>query len=276
MPSAAQSHRAVTAWSSASSTDCAPNCSAAANTVSQSAYHYRTSDFCQKGTSKVVHGGTNNGGWEAWNDNRTRAWIYGVGWVNCIKGFKRPPGWITNRGDYLIWLNGEWQGCVVGSWIPNKTEVTRLVTGRNYYTAPCGARYYGAYVGTYTWYNSDWRGGWLWSSYHYFPSSSSAQNLGSGIVNDDGSTADSSAPGPPPWVRGDGTIDRTKMPERIRMADRNGQPATDSNGNPISIPTAELWGPPPPGPLTPDPTQVSYVTFEEDDVITEHVILTED
>lgn len=239
---------------------------ASANTVSQTAQHYKSTDFCQKGTSKTLHGGTNNGAWEIVNDNRTRGYLYGVGWLNCLVGYKRPPGWISNKSAYLIWLNNDWQACVIGGWIYNRENVSRLVTGRGYATAPCGAKYYGNMGGTFTWYNSEWKGGWLWSGHHYFPSSSTAQV----------SAMDESAPPDrPEWVNTDGTVDVSKLPEKIGMVGSDGEPMTDSSGNQVYAESVDLVSPPSGGPGTPDPLQISYVTADEDDVLTEHVIVTD-
>jgi hypothetical protein len=66
------------------------------------------------------------------------------------------------------------------------------------------------------------------------------------------SDASNSAPPPrPPWVRDDGTIDRSKLPERIVMAGHDGQPLKDAQGRTVTVSSDQLLssseptGPPP-------------------------------
>jgi hypothetical protein len=56
-------------------------------------------------------------------------------------------------------------------------------------------------------------------------------------------------PPAPPWVRPDGTVDHAKLPACIVVLGQDGQPARDTTGKAVCMPTAEIFAPPvtPPG-----------------------------
>lgn len=51
-------------------------------------------------------------------------------------------------------------------------------------------------------------------------------------------------PPAPAWVRPDGTLDRSKLPECIVAIGSDGQPLRDDKGKSVCVPTAELFAPP--------------------------------
>jgi len=60
-----------------------------------------------------------------------------------------------------------------------------------------------------------------------------------------------SSEGPPPsvpWIRDDGTIDRSKTPDFFTIEDETGQIVTCPDGKPLQIPEEEFFAPPPPPP----------------------------
>jgi hypothetical protein len=53
-------------------------------------------------------------------------------------------------------------------------------------------------------------------------------------------------PPPPSWVKPNGIVDLSKLPECIKRVGPNGELVRDNNGNPVCIPAKELFAPPPP------------------------------
>lgn len=56
----------------------------------------------------------------------------------------------------------------------------------------------------------------------------------------------------PPWVRSDGTVDIEKLPECFEVVGADGQTVLDDSGEPLCIPSAELYAPPSEPPPVPD------------------------
>lgn len=52
-------------------------------------------------------------------------------------------------------------------------------------------------------------------------------------------------PGPPPWVKADGTIDRAKLPACLMQADEHGNPRRDAAGKIVCLDPDKVYGLPP-------------------------------
>lgn len=70
-------------------------------------------------------------------------------------------------------------------------------------------------------------------------------------------TQDSSPP-PPPWIRADGTLDRSRLPECIIVLGNDGQPVLDGKRKPVCMPSAEIFASPaaPPGEKEPKSAKI--------------------
>ncbi len=75
---------------------------------------------------------------------------------------------MANRFDLLKWTGSGWGVCRRSYWVFNATRVAQHIIYNDYGTYPdCGPGAYGTLSFTYISINGQWRGGALWSGYHY-------------------------------------------------------------------------------------------------------------
>ena len=86
---------------------------------------------------------------------------------------------------------------------------------------------------------------------------------GGSVVAEDASQTDPSAP----WVRGNGSIDMSRLPECFTIVDEKGATVLDESGNEVCVPSSELFGPPTEEDLQRD-TSGDKVTINPDGSIT--------
>jgi hypothetical protein len=83
----------------------------------------------------------------------------------------------------------------------------------------------------------------------------------------------SKSPPAPPWVNPDGSIDESKVPDRIGVVGPDGLPLLDAYGNQVTISSDELFGGPdlPPGLPAPEDSAIHHVIEHADGLVEEIV-----
>lgn len=83
-----------------------------------------------------------------------------------------------------------------------------------------------------------------------------------GVASQDKTAADraSKKPPPPSWVRADGTVDESKMPDCMPVVGSDGQPV-EENGQDLCVPKEELLGKQQ-GPPSKDPEKIKRTNAE--------------
>lgn len=72
-------------------------------------------------------------------------------------------------------------------------------------------------------------------------------------------------PPTPPWVRADGTLDRSKLPECIVVLGNDGAPIKNGEGEEVCMPSQELFAPPVASPEQPEPRSAKILRQYQDE-----------
>ena len=81
--------------------------------------------------------------------------------------------------------------------------------------------------------------------------------------------AGDSAPPAPPWVKADGTIDESKLPDKIGVVDNRGQVVRDEHGRLVTVDMRPAL-PGEPGSVTEPSLSVKRYSTSEDGLVEEH------
>lgn len=146
-----------------------PAVPATADTVYEHADVYASTAECTEARDEVSHG---SGGGYIKVDTMSVAVFSTIAGGNmyCYSQFDRPAGYIATAMSFWKWTGAEWAVCTSMAdyyYNPTKTWITTL-DWNNGTQPPCGNGYYGT-MGDHYVLNEDWKGGSLWSGYHWLP-----------------------------------------------------------------------------------------------------------
>jgi hypothetical protein len=206
---------------------------------------YGSSTDCTGSRSEISHG--NGGGYAKTDTDALYLFIEPITGrqFHCIGLWSRPGGYIAS--GISIWrysgLKRVWYVCRDSGYHYNTRSVYQY-TLYWYLNAGawCGNGHFGNMASSWA-YNGQWHGGNLWSGYHLLPALDS--------------------PPQPPWVRSDGTVDPSLLPDNVPVAGPDGEPLVDQQGNLVKKPFQKS----PPGPpnTMPMPTDgtTTFSTFDD-------------
>jgi hypothetical protein len=136
-----------------------------ADYVYESGRLYGSSYDCVDGYAEISHG--SGGGYRKAKVSSFVATANGY----CAATFSRPPGYLKVDTDMFVWVDngGYWALCIDGAYHYNGSSKSSYTWAYNQGTSPvCGWGWYG--INGYSFMlNGDWKGGALWSKYHYLP-----------------------------------------------------------------------------------------------------------
>lgn len=94
--------------------------------------------------------------------------------AECSAPVQRPPGWIALYRQWYVWTSRSgtwrWEVCNASGWVFNQNTTSVVSHTRNFDTAICGSDFYGTMASAWSWDAISWKGGSMWSSYHWMPS----------------------------------------------------------------------------------------------------------
>lgn len=133
-----------------------------------------SSGKCIEAYAETSHGKTGNGYFKTTGTTRQRD-ILGV---DCGASYwTQPVGYIAVRS--LIYrsspTNDPGYLCKALDWKYKHTRLRSMRTFDDVFTQLCGMGYYGEYGGAFAWFDSAWRGGYIWSDCHWLPTGISAE-----------------------------------------------------------------------------------------------------
>lgn len=161
-------------------------------------------------------------------------------WMSCTKIYERPAGWLRLRlFAYRRYSDGSvrlcWNTALMYNGSPS-SDYSRWASNRNASGQPkCGNGDYKAHGQTHAFQNNAWRGGTLPTSYHYFQGVSigparHAAPTGS-VMKDPITLAE----------RPDGSVDVSKLPERIEIAGPDGRAVRNARGAVVTVALRRLY-----------------------------------
>ncbi|MGW0731733.1 hypothetical protein [Streptomyces sp. NPDC002851] len=191
------------------------------------------SSKCLYNRAEVSHGKNNTGYVRADATASKDAELWPA---DCTAPWTRPKGDLGSRLTVFKWSvddegKGEWIKCMDSPWIYSPEDASRFFI---YSHAPvditwCGYKpeWYNTVSFASVNYGGEWHG-WqaqVASGKHLLPATESK----------------AAQPEPPelPWVNEDGTVDPSKVPDRVKVAGPDGKPVVDEQGSPITVPFVE-------------------------------------
>lgn len=121
---------------------------------------------CLKNWGEISHG---NGGGYAKSESRAVKEVFnGSIEVECWGNWDRPPNYLRVRNVLKKQSGGTWGVCVSGDWKYNSSTDYKLKK-ESYYSTPCGSGTYANDAGAFTYFDNQWKGGYMWSGSHSLP-----------------------------------------------------------------------------------------------------------
>lgn len=170
----------------------------------------------------------------------------------CYYARPKPAGHIASKAVVWVYAADRWQVCTDIGWKSSTAYTSSWTAIANVNRYGCGYNLaHGTMAQGAVWSYPSWRySPSVWSSYQFTNRGTSAgQGKGTG----------SNDPSPrPSWVKADGTIDKSRMPDCVPVAGSDGEPVM-KNGKPHCIPKDELLDKPDPNVRGKTPKQIDAI-----------------
>jgi hypothetical protein len=142
---------------------------ASADTLIVQGQTFKGDGHCVGGSAVLGHSTTYQGGQtnvEIWTERS----VTQLPFDPCVFAWDRPTGWLSIKRTYFFWsfAQNQWISCRSSGWLYNQSPRNYLSNHAQYTSAPCGPGWYGVLQEGWTWENvGGWKGGSIWSSYHW-------------------------------------------------------------------------------------------------------------
>jgi hypothetical protein len=134
------------------------------HTVQSYGTTYKDGSLCVLGSAHIQHGSA---------PLDSGADVISVGnwpYLGCSGEKFQDPYAITLRRQLYRWETNAWVLCNDSGWVYNTSRTAQVYHQRTFSSVICGARYYGTMGSGWVWQNvGGWRGGGVWSDYHWLP-----------------------------------------------------------------------------------------------------------